>query len=88
MAAKALLKDDWTALHDESFRAIKKGVTNAVKLAHVREEATLCLFTDASDLFYGAILTQIPADSFEAEGDPHTWPHEPLGFISGAFRNA
>ena len=83
------MKDDWTALHDESFRAIKKGVTNAVKLAHdVREEATLCLLTDASDLFYGAILTQIPAESFEAESDPHTWPHEPLGFISGAFRNA
>ena len=42
VAAKTLLRDDWTTVHDESFRAIKDGVTNAVKLAHVREDATLC----------------------------------------------
>ena len=34
------------------------------------------------------ILTQIPADIFDASGDPNEWPHEPLGFISGAFKNA
>ena len=57
-----LLNDVWTDLHDKAFTDIKEGVANAVKLAHVRDDATLCLFTDASDLFYGAILTQIPAD--------------------------
>ena len=57
VAAKALLKDVWTEVHDEAFAQIKEGVANAVKLAHVRDDATLCLFTDASDLFYGAILT-------------------------------
>ena len=71
--------------HAKAFNEIKEGVANAVKLAHVRDEATLCLFTDASDLFFGAILTQIPADVFDANGDPNEWPHEPLAFISGAF---
>ena len=88
VAAKALLKDEWTEIHAKSFQAIKDGVANAVKLAHVRDDATLCLFTDASDLFFGAVLTQISADVFDAEDDLNTWPHEPLGFISGAFKNA
>jgi transposase InsO family protein len=88
VASKALLKDDWTAIHTTAFNDLKESIANAVKLAHVRDEATLCLFTDASDLFFGAILTQIPADVFDATGDPNEWPHEPLGFISGAFRNA
>ena len=78
VATKALLKDVWTDLHDKAFTNIKEGVANAVKLAHVRDDATLCLFTDASDLFYGAILTQIPADIFDATGDPNDWPNEPL----------
>ena len=43
VAAKALLQDDWTNIHAESFRAIKDGVTNAVKLAHVRDDAT-CVY--------------------------------------------
>ena len=88
VAVKALLRDEWTEIHAKSFRAIKDGVANAVKLAHVRDEATLCLFTDASDLVFGAVLTQNPADVFDAEGDPNTWPHEPFGFISGAFKYA
>ena len=88
VTAKALLRDEWTETHAKSFRAIKDGVANAVKLAHVRDDATLCLFTDASDLFFGAILTQIPAEVFDADGDPNAWPHEPLGFLSGAFKNA
>jgi hypothetical protein len=88
VAAKASLKDLWTEAHASAFHKIKEGVANAVKLAHIRDDATLCLFTDASDLFYGAILTQIPAENFDATGDPNEWPHEPLGFISGAFKHA
>ena len=88
MASRASLKDVWTNNHAKAFHDIKEGVANAVKLAHVRDEATLCLFTDASDLFFGAILTQIPAEAFDANGDPNDWPHEPLGFISGAFKQA
>ena len=72
VAAKALLRDEWTETHAKSFRTIKEVVANAVKLAHVRDDATLCLFTDASDLFFGAILTQIPAEVFDADGDPNT----------------
>ena len=88
MASKASLQGVWTDTHAKAFHDIKEGVANAVKLAHVRDVATLCLFTDASDLFFDVILTQIPADAFDANGDPNDWPHEPLGFISGAFKHA
>ena len=36
VAAKALLKDSWMVAHTDSFSAIKAGVTNALKLSHVK----------------------------------------------------
>ena len=46
------------------------------------------LFTDASDLFWGAILTQVDPSEFQADGDPNDWNHEPLGFLNGPFKNS
>ena len=43
----------------------------------------MCLFTDASDLHWGAILTQVPKDQLKlAFNEQH---HEPLEFLSESF---
>ena len=41
VAAKASLKDLWTEAHATAFHNIKEGVANAVKLAHIRDDAML-----------------------------------------------
>ena len=48
----------------------------------------VCLFTDASNDFWGAILTQVTIEDFESGASPTLWAHEPLGFLSGQFRGA
>ena len=48
----------------------------------------VCLFTDASCDFWGAILTQVDVKDFESGSSPLLWKHEPLGFLSGQFRGA
>jgi hypothetical protein len=59
---------------------IKDAVKKAVTLAHLREETMVCLFTDASCDFWGAILTQVDVKDFESGSSPILWKHEPLGF--------
>ena len=49
---------------------------------------TVCLFTNASSVFWGAILTQVSVKDFESGASPTLWMHEPLGFLSGRFRGA
>ena len=46
----------------------------------------MLVFPDASDLFWGSCVTQVP--SGELERDVEDMSHEPLGFISGAFKRS
>ena len=48
----------------------------------------VCLFTDASCAFWGAILTQVSVEDYDSGSSPKLWVHEPLGFLSGQFRGA
>ena len=48
----------------------------------------VCLFTDASNKVWGAILTQVTVEDFESGSSPTLWAHEPFGFLSGQFRGA
>lgn len=56
---------------------------NSVKFAHPRSEKLMYLFTDACDLQWSGMLTQIPKEDFDlAFTEQH---HEPLDFICGSF---
>jgi hypothetical protein len=48
-----------------------------------RQRASSLLHTDASQEFYGAVLTQMPVEDLESHTDEQR--HEPLAFISGRF---
>jgi hypothetical protein len=74
---------DWNDDHSTCFLKIKSLLSNQVKLAHPDLQQRLCLFTDASDAFYGIVLTQIPESDVERPFEDQL--HSPLAFLSGKF---
>lgn len=77
------LDSSWGAEHDRSFELIKKQLAASTKLAHPKVDHTMCLFTDASESHWAAILTQTPKTQFRKPIDQQE--HAPLCFLSGAF---
>ena len=53
-----------------AFVNVKAAVERAVTLAHLKEEAMVCLFTDASCAFWGAMLTQVSVEDYESGSSP------------------
>jgi hypothetical protein len=84
-AAKSILLStcEWTAEHDRCYSACKEMLMNAVRLAHPDPQQVLCLFTDASEHSWGAILTQVPEKDLCLPVDQQR--HTPLNFLSGRF---
>ena len=88
-AAKiALVEVGWSEQHRSCFDAIKHALANAVTLAHLDDDKAVCLFPDASECFWGAILTQVPEAMLTSDIPVEDWEHEPLAFLSGAFKGA
>jgi hypothetical protein len=56
------------------------GIKNAVELAHVDPNKVVCVFTDASESYWGA---QIPSDQRHLNVNEQA--HDPLMFLSGTF---
>ncbi|CAN0569674.1 unnamed protein product, partial [Laminaria digitata] len=58
-------------------------------LAQPRKHCSIMVFTDASDLHWGGIITQVPDEDLSVHhGDPAKMRHEPLAFLSGSFRGS
>ena len=77
------LSNSWGTEHDTAFATIKSQLAASVKLAHPRQETAFCLFTDASETHWSAILTQVPLNQRRKEIEKQE--HEPLSFLSGSF---
>ena len=69
-------------------RRSSKRVAEAVENAHPRADAVVCLFPDASEKFWGSILTQVSKEDVASNKPVHEWNHEPLAFLSGVFKGA
>ena len=76
----------WTTIHDTAFQSVISLLKTSVTLAHPNPEYAFCVFTDASLDFWSAVITQIPHDDLNLPFEDQN--HEPLAFISGAFKNA
>ena len=70
----------WEKEQDECFNKIKALICNSVMMAYPNSDPrnTLFLTTDASDLGFGSVLTQLNKNGIEC----------PLGFHSGQFKNS
>lgn len=83
---KVSINGSWGKDHDEAFSTIKNQLANTTKLSFPKKDHTMCLFTDASETHWAAVLTQIPnADTKKKIEDQL---HEPLCFLSGAFKDS
>ncbi|KAE9282551.1 hypothetical protein PR003_g27380 [Phytophthora rubi] len=76
----------WHDTEASSFEAVRAALLRMVPLAHPRPTAEVCLYTDASQDFWGAVLTQLKPG--EAELPLTEQQHQPLAFLSGRFVGA
>ena len=73
-------KFKWTEVENEAFENIKRVILNSVMMAYPKEDPSLTLFlsTDSSEIGWGGVLSQVNEKGIEC----------PLGFCSGAWKNA
>lgn len=86
-ADKVLLTSlGWNHTHEAAFRRINNAIAHSVTLAYPSDDRSTCIFTDASDLHWGGVVTQCEtSELLKFVRDQH---HHPLAFISGSFTGA
>ncbi|KAF0756866.1 hypothetical protein AaE_004463, partial [Aphanomyces astaci] len=82
----ALSSVGWSGDHLECFDRIKETLKRMVPLSHPDPDKMVCLYTDASEGFWGAVATQVPVEDLALPASDQR--HEPLAFLSGSFRGA
>ena len=76
----------WSDVHTDAFKRINTAIANSVTLAYPSGKLSLCVFTDASDLHWGGVITQ--CEPAELDLPVTDQQHQPLAFISGSFHGA
>lgn len=78
-----LAKLGWGDQEQQAFEDCKSAVAHNVTLSHRDPAQRLCIYTDASDVCWSGIATQVPDDDLNL---PHAERrHTPLAFLSGRF---
>ena len=75
-----------TKEHDAAWEAIVDMLSASVTLAHPNPEWDMCVFTDASESHWGSVITQCVPGTLELPFDEQV--HQPLLFLSGAFKSS
>ena len=78
-----LASQGWGKTELDAFEVCKKVLANHVTLAHRDPTQRLCVYTDASDLAWAGILTQVPMSDINKTHQQQR--HAPLAFLSGRF---
>ena len=79
----------WTPERVEAWDNSRGMLMNAVELSFRRpDDCRVLMFPDASDLFWGCCLTQVPKEELVAGLSFMDMSHEPLTFLSGVFRGS
>lgn len=81
-----LARVDWGPPQEAAMKGVKDALLRMVPLAHPKADWSVCLFTDASDAHWGAVVTQIPPDDIGLPLEHQR--HAPLAFLSGSFNGA
>jgi RNase H-like domain found in reverse transcriptase len=56
---------EWTRQCQDAYQFLKSSSANSVKLAFPTNDRALCLFTDASDTRWSAVVTQVPNEQLD-----------------------
>ena len=70
----------------EAWDNSREMLVNAFELSFRRpDDCRVLMFPDASDMFWGCCLTQVPKEELVAQSCSTNMSHEPLTFLSGVF---
>ncbi len=61
----------WGPIQKEAFLSLPNSPMEAVKLSHRDHSKTLCIFTDASDLFWAGVVTQCDSNEMASRAMNH-----------------
>ena len=86
LAKHQLADHGWGQAHLLAVGRCKDALARMATLAHPDPDKVFCLYTDASQDHWGAVLTQISPDQRELPLEDQA--HEPLAFLSGTFKGA
>ena len=86
---RALTDGDWTPERVEAWDNSREMLINAVELSfRWPDDCRVLMFPDASDLFWGCCLAQVPKEELVPELSFMDMSHEPLAFLSGVLRGS
>lgn len=86
VAKFSLAELGWNAEHAQAFNGLQQQLVHQVHTAHRNPALSLCVFTDASDDFWAAAVTQRNPAELSKPVDQQS--HKPLAFLSGGFTHA
>ncbi|KAJ0392975.1 hypothetical protein P43SY_009109 [Pythium insidiosum] len=73
----------WTKQHRVQLDAVRQALLGMVPLAHPSPTADVCLYTDASQDYWGAVVTQLEPGELQLPQEQQN--HRPLAFLSGRY---
>jgi len=76
----------WGPTHVQVFTELQDTLRNAVKLSYPKPGMEICVYTDASDRFWSAVVTQTQPENLEIQLEDQK--HQPLAFLGADFKGA
>lgn len=82
------VNEEWTKGLRQAWDAFKMLVKESVPLNHSKRGQEVLMFPDASNVFRGSRVAQVPSEEL-ANGMPvEAMDHKPMGFVSGPFEGS
>ena len=76
----------WADVQTTAYRDIQNALRTSIRLAHPTPDKALCIYTDASNEFWAAVIAQCPVENLKL---PLTQQqHEPIAFLGSQFKGA
>ena len=57
----------WGSEHETPFHDLQNQIRESTKVTHRREDWELCIFTDASDVFWAGVVAQCPKEELDKD---------------------
>ena len=76
----------WSKKHQEALESLKEALREAVWLSHYDPSKPVCIFTDASEEHWAAVVTHCNEEDLSKQ--LHEQKQEPLAFLGSAFKGA
>ena len=74
----------WTEQHIQLFHQFQDELQTSVRIAHRDKSKKICVYTDASDEMWAAVVTQCHKEDLDK--DISNKKHQPLAFLGGRFK--